>query len=412
MTAVDQQRGTRRARPWSSGMPPSTVRGSAAGSRTRFARHRSPAPPCPPGCERRGRPAGCRLRMASTARRHQARSRRRPTPARRKRSHGLDALADQADRARVALGHQAAALPERAARPRAWSRPRATVGRRSRGSRAGSRARPEAPGGSSRRARPSDAAPAAPAPRRSATWRAGRRAAADVRGAWTRRLRTPSGRSERPAPREARTLRRCAPDPGRCPPWTSAAYARAASSRTPCTSAYCLTKRAILPVRRPKASCQTRTWPSQPVPAPMPMVGIVSVRGDLAGHVAGDHLHDDGEGAGLLDRPRVGEHPLGGVAPALDPVAAEGVLALRGEADVGHHRDAARGSACSITGTISTPPSSLTQCAPRLLHEADRGQVALLGGGLVGAEREVADHQRALAPTGRPRGSAGAARRR
>ncbi len=35
------------------------------------------------------------------------------------------------------------------------------------------------------------------------------------------------------------------------------------------------------------------------------------------------------------------EDPLGGLAPALDAVAAEGVLALRGEADVRHHRDAA-----------------------------------------------------------------------
>ena len=76
----------------------------------------------------------------------------------------------------------------------------------------------------------------------------------------------------------------------------------------------------------------------------MPMVGMpqlaaVTSRGDVAGH----HLHDDREGAGLLERLGVLEHPLGGVAAALDAVAAEGVLGLRGEADVRHHRDAALG---------------------------------------------------------------------
>ena len=60
----------------------------------------------------------------------------------------------------------------------------------------------------------------------------------------------------------------------------------------------------------------------------------------------------------------VGEDPVGGVAAALDAVAAEGVLALRGEADVGHHRDAAAGAAARSAGAISAPPSSLTQCAP------------------------------------------------
>ena len=74
----------------------------------------------------------------------------------------------------------------------------------------------------------------------------------------------------------------------------------------------------------------------------MPMVGI-ELAGDLAGHVAGDHLHHDRERTGGLDRLRVIEDPLGGLAAALDPVAAEAVLGLRREADVGHDRNPAAG---------------------------------------------------------------------
>src|SRR3546814_12837992 len=47
------------------------------------------------------------------------------------------------------------------------------------------------------------------------------------------------------------------------------------------------------------------------------------------------------EGSGLGDRARVCLDPVGGRATALDAIAAQGVLALRGEADVCHHRDAA-----------------------------------------------------------------------
>ena len=55
------------------------------------------------------------------------------------------------------------------------------------------------------------------------------------------------------------------------------------------------------------------------------------------------------------------------VAAALDAVAAEGVLGLRGEADVGHHRDAALdallddrrhlGAALELDGSARPPPS-------------------------------------------------------
>lgn len=63
---------------------------------------------------------------------------------------------------------------------------------------------------------------------------------------------------------------------GNEPSFTSAAYARAPSRSVARRSAYCLTKRGIRPERSPKASCHTSTWPSQPLPAPMPMVVMVS----------------------------------------------------------------------------------------------------------------------------------------
>ena len=170
---------------------------------------------------------------------------------------------------------------------------------------------------------------------------------------------------------------------------------RAARSSSPCRSAYCLTKLAIRPVRRPKASCQTSTWPSHSAPAPMPMVGMASSLVICAGDVAGHHLHHHGERAGVLDGVGVGEHPLGRVAAALDPVAAEGVLALRREADVGHHRDAALARRL-IWGAISTPPSSFTQWARPSFMKRDAGGVGLLRRALVGAEGQVADDERAL----------------
>ena len=51
------------------------------------------------------------------------------------------------------------------------------------------------------------------------------------------------------------------------------------------------------------------------------------------------------------------------LAAALDDVAAEPVLALRGEADVGHDRDA-RDTIRRICSALRTPPSSFTAWAP------------------------------------------------
>ena len=58
--------------------------------------------------------------------------------------------------------------------------------------------------------------------------------------------------------------------------------------------------------------------------------GDLQLLGDLRGHVAGDHLHEDREGTGLLDGVGVCEHPLGRIATALDAIATQGVLRTAG----------------------------------------------------------------------------------
>ena len=90
-------------------------------------------------------------------------------------------------------------------------------------------------------------------------------------------------------------------------------------------------------------SCQTSTCASHAGPAPMPIVGMCSVLGDLRRDVGRHHLEHDGERTGVLQRLRVLEQPVRRlVAASLHAVAAERVDRLRGEADVRHHRDAGR----------------------------------------------------------------------
>ena len=80
------------------------------------------------------------------------------------------------------------------------------------------------------------------------------------------------------------------------------------------------------------------------------------------------------------------------VAAALDPVAPERVLALGGEADVGHDRDAASGQQLDL-GRHLAASLELDAVGTAFLHEADGGVVGLLGGALVGPEGEVADDE-------------------
>ena len=183
--------------------------------------------------------------------------------------------------------------------------------------------------------------------------------------------------------------------PGKVPALTSSSYARAARSSSPWRSAYCLTKLAILPGAQPEG-----VLPDQHLAVALDAGADADGRdhqllGDLGGDVAGDHLHHDGERAGVLNGVGIGEDPLGRVAAALDPVTAEGVLALRREPDVGHHRDAALAEPGDLRGHLDAA-LELHAVGEALLHEPGGGGVGLLGRGLVGAEREVADDERAV----------------
>ena len=70
----------------------------------------------------------------------------------------------------------------------------------------------------------------------------------------------------------------------------------------------------------------TWTWPLQPAPAPIPIVGMRRRSVIAAASCSGHELEDDREGAGLLDRERVGEQRPGLVAGlALDADLADRV---------------------------------------------------------------------------------------
>ena len=100
------------------------------------------------------------------------------------------------------------------------------------------------------------------------------------------------------------------------------------------------------------------------LPAPMPMVGMRSFLVTCAGDVAGDHLHDDRERAGVLDRLGVARGPASAVvAAALDAVAAEACSDCGVKPMCAITGMPPRVSS-SICGAISTPPSSFTQWAP------------------------------------------------
>ena len=120
--------------------------------------------------------------------------------------------------------------------------------------------------------------------------------------------------------------------------------------------------------------------------------------------VGGDRLEDDREAARLLQRERVVEHLAGARGrAALGAVAAEHRGRLRRQADVAHHRDAGAHDRPGALGGRAAA-LELDGVAARLLDEAVRGVDRLRVGGLVGAERQVADQQR------RPQAAADGAR--
>ena len=144
-------------------------------------------------------------------------------------------------------------------------------------------------------------------------------------------------------------------------------------------------------------SVHTRTCASQPAPAPIPIVGMVSSRVTRSASVGGHEFEHDGERAGLLQGQGVGQQLLARVlAAALHPEAADPVHALRGQPDVAHHGHPGRWPAARPAATTRRPPSSLTAWAPPSLISRSAEVERLLGRGLVGPERQVADDHRPL----------------
>ena len=83
----------------------------------------------------------------------------------------------------------------------------------------------------------------------------------------------------------------------------------------------------------------------------------------------------------------------------MHPEAAEGVLALRREADVRHHRDAGLVQQPDLR-SYADAALELDRLRAALLHHADGGVERLLRAGLVGAEGQVGHDQRALRGAG------------
>jgi voltage-gated potassium channel len=110
-------------------------------------------------------------------------------------------------------------------------------------------------------------------------------------------------------------------------------------------------------------------------------------RGQL-GRYAFQH---DRERPGRLQQLRVVQQPLAVLAAALHPVTAEGVDRLRGEPEVGHHRDAGRHQLLDL---VHDPPAAfeLDRLRAGFLEEAAGRCERGTGGALIGAERQVRDH--------------------
>ncbi len=146
-------------------------------------------------------------------------------------------------------------------------------------------------------------------------------------------------------------------------------------------------------------SCHTSTWPGGHV------ARADADRGHADGGVHGgrrlgrNHFHQHAERPGVGQRHGVVDQPLRVVAAALDAVAAQGVFALRREADVRHDRNAGLDHGPDGFG-VELAALDLDGVREALLEEADAGGHCLLRGYLVAAERQVRHHQGAL---GRPR---------
>ena len=167
--------------------------------------------------------------------------------------------------------------------------------------------------------------------------------------------------------------------PGKTPPRTSSAYSLAARSSSPRRSAYFFTNFGTRPPLSPAMSGQTSTWASQSTPAPMPIVGMDSSLVTCPAISAGTISRTTANAPASCDGVRVGEQLLGAGAAALHPEAAEGVLALRREADVRHHRDAGVVQQPDLRGDPHAA-LELDRLRAALLHEPDGGVEAPAAG--------------------------------
>ena len=143
-------------------------------------------------------------------------------------------------------------------------------------------------------------------------------------------------------------------------------------------------------------SWSTRTCPSHPAPAPIPIVGIVTAAGDPLRQRRRDLLQHDAEGAGFLEHAGIVDQDVPrGTAP-LHSVAAELQDRLRGQAEVPHHRDPGFGH---LLDRVHAPaaPLDLDRVGAGLLQDPSRRFQRLLGTDLEGEERHVDDDH---APSG------------
>ncbi len=141
----------------------------------------------------------------------------------------------------------------------------------------------------------------------------------------------------------------------------------------------------------------TWTWPLQPGPAPIPIVGMRRRAVIAAASCSGHELEDDREGAGLLDGQRIGQQRSGLLTGlALDPDLADRVDRLGRQADVAHHRDPGlddrldRARRADATFDLDGLGTTLLEESPGILQ-------CLVGVG-IGEERHVGDDERVLRP--------------
>ena len=145
----------------------------------------------------------------------------------------------------------------------------------------------------------------------------------------------------------------------------------------------------------PAMSDQTSTWASVSGPAPIPIVGTTSSAVTRLATSAGTISSTTANAPAACMRQRVLDEPLAGVAAALDAVPAERVLALRGEPEVRHHRDAGPDERLDLRRE-PRPALQLDGVRAALLHEPEGGGERLLRADLVAAERQVGHDERAL----------------